>query len=158
MPGGGRAPDPQRWDPERYKREGGRFSAGAAVQTDKTKPALLELHKELIALHTGSSPVTAAELDRERLGAILSLPARFATSREALARFQSLVYYDLPLEYYESYVDKIASVTLDQVTAAAEAHLEPADARAIVVGDGAIIQRELLELTAQRALGDGNLV
>jgi len=23
MPGGGRAPDPQRWDPERYKREGG---------------------------------------------------------------------------------------------------------------------------------------
>jgi predicted Zn-dependent peptidase len=114
----------------------GVLSAGASVQTDSTYQSLLEIDREVKELASGKVPVTKDELDREKTNAILALPGRFATAQAALGQYRSLVYYGLPLEYFNSYVDKVGKVTDAEVKASAKAHLKPAEAVYLVVGDG----------------------
>ena len=114
----------------------GVLTASAAVQADATYQTLLELDRELRDLSTGRRPVTRDELDGEKTNAILNLPGRFSTAQAALGQFRSLVYYGLPLDYFNTYVDQVAAVTEAQVTQSAARHLKPSEAVYLVVGDG----------------------
>jgi zinc protease len=118
-----------------YTRQYGWFSAGAAVRSDSTYQSLLELTREVTDLQTGKIKATDAELEREKAGAILGLPGRFSTASASLNQFRGLVYFGLPLDYYNSYVGKVDKVTAKQVTAAASKHLKPGQAVFLVVGD-----------------------
>lgn len=120
-----------------YSRDFGAFTAAASVRTDATYQSLLELDRELKALWSGKTPVTKEELEREKTGAILSLPSRFATANAALGQYRGLVYFGLPLDYYASYVAKLQKVSEKDVSAAAAKHLRPGQAFYIVVGDAA---------------------
>jgi len=117
-------------------RDGGTFTALASVQADATYQSLLEIDREAKALASGKRPVTAEELEREKTNAVLALPGRFATAQAALGQYRALVYYGLPLDYYNSYVDRITKVSDVQVKASATAHIKPAQAIYLVVGDG----------------------
>ena len=119
-----------------YSRHYGEMSAGASVRSDSTYQTLLELHRELRALEQGTTPPTDAELERERAGAVLGLPSRFATAGASLGMFRSLVYFGLPLEYWSTYSQKVEKVTAAQVQAAAKKHLKSSQAVVVVVGDG----------------------
>jgi zinc protease len=141
-----------------YSREGSVFSAGGSFVTEKTKEAVLELIAEVRALHAGKAPATADEMAREREGAILSLPAGFATAAQTLAQYDALVFYGLPLDYYATYVDRVGAVTADHVTVAAAKHLAPDDARLLVVGDHDSVLPGLRQLVAAGTLGAGDLV
>ena len=124
-----------------YTRDAGVFGASAGVQAQATAQAILEMRREIDALATGAAPVTADELEREKTGAMLALPGRFATAQAALGQYRSLVYYGLPLDYYDTYVARIAAVTADDVAAAAARDLPRGDAAIhVVVGDGAALQ------------------
>ncbi|HTJ44569.1 MAG TPA: pitrilysin family protein [Kofleriaceae bacterium] len=118
-----------------YDRKRSVFSATAQVRTDSTYQSLLEIDKEVNALAAGGTPATDVEIDREKQGAILGLPAKFATGSSALQMYRSLVYYGLPLDYYASYVDKVKKVAGKAVGSAAKAHLKPGEAVYVVVGD-----------------------
>jgi hypothetical protein len=96
---------------------------------------LLEIDRELKALWAGKKPITKDELEREKTGAILGLPGRFATANAALGQYRGLVYFGLPLDYYASYVDKITRITIANVGASAAKHLRPGQAVYLVVGD-----------------------
>jgi zinc protease len=117
-----------------YTKDYGTFTGSASVRTDSTYQTLLEIDKEVKAIK-GDKPVTAAELDREKQGAILGLPGRFSTGQAALGQYRNLVYFGLPLDYYGSFVAKIGKVNEAQVKAATK-HLEPSKAVYLVVGDG----------------------
>ncbi len=118
-----------------YSREFGTFTAGSSVRTDATYQSLLEIDREMKALWAGKKPVSKEELEREKTGAILSMPARFATANAALGQYRGLVYFGLPLTYYASYVANLTKVTLRDVSAAAAKHLRPGQAVYLVVGD-----------------------
>jgi zinc protease len=123
-----------------YTRDYGVFSASAGVQANATYQSLVELRRELGDLRDSKVPATADELDRERTGAILALPGRFATAQAALGQYRSLVYYGLPLDYYDHFAAQLGKVGAGDVAAAAKRHL-PADAAVyVVVGDGAAKQ------------------
>jgi len=77
----------------------------------------------------------ADELEREKRGAVLGLPARFATGQSALGQYRGLVYFGLPLDYYSSFVANVNKVTLAQAAAAAAHQLKPGNAVYVVVGD-----------------------
>ena len=162
-----------------YTRDHGTFSASASVRTDATYQALIELDRELKALWSGERPVTAEELEREKTGAILSLPGRFATSSAALGQYRALVYYGLPLDTYASYVAKVSSVTARELRAAAAKNLRPGQAVVLVVGDAdakmitrsdgkdvpltrggqqLTLRQALAELATRGELGGGGLV
>jgi zinc protease len=119
-----------------YSRQYGTLTASASVQTDATYQSLLEIDRELRDLAAGKRPITAEELDREKLNATLALPGKFATAQAALGQYRSLVYYGLPLDYFNSYVDHVTKVTESQVKQAAKSHLKPGPAVYLVVGDG----------------------
>ncbi len=118
-----------------YSREYGEFVAGASVRSDATWQSLLELHREFSDMQTQTRPATNDELARERQGAILSLPAKFATAGETLRQYSQLVYFGLPLDYYDSIVDGYQGVTLEQVNQSAQRHLKPNQLRILLVGD-----------------------
>jgi predicted Zn-dependent peptidase len=129
-----------------YTRLTGTFTASAPVAGNATYQTILELDREIrgMADNLPGFTVTTDELEREKRGAILGLPGRFATAQAALGQYRALVYFGLPLTYYESYVDQLAQVSAADVMAAAARELRPDDAVYVVVGNGAepIIARD----------------
>ena len=123
-----------------YNRHFGFFLASSSVRSDATHQSIKELFSEMAALKSGVRPALAQELDREKNGAILGLPARFSTARQVLSMYRTLVYYGLPMSYYNDYVGNYSKVTLEQVNAAAATLLHPEDALVLVVGDGSATQ------------------
>ena len=119
-----------------YNRQESELVVSSAVRSDATYQTLLEIDREVKELHAGTTPATADEIDREKTGAILALPSRFATAQAALGQYRSLIYYGLPLDYYDHYVANITKVNDKGVKAAAAKHLDPKDAVYLVVGDG----------------------
>jgi zinc protease len=119
-----------------YSRHYGTFNASASVQADATYQAILELAREVKDLASGARPVEKDELAREKQGTILGLPSQFATAQAALGNYRRLVYFGLPLDYFNSYVARIGGVNEAQVKASAARHLKPGQAVYLVVGDG----------------------
>ena len=119
-----------------YTRTYGTFSASASVRTDSTYQTLLEIDREVKDLQKGAKPASPEELEREKQGAILGLPGRFQTAQAALGQYRGLVYYGLPLDYYNAYVASVGKVTIAAVSAAAAKQLQPGRAVFLVVGDG----------------------
>jgi zinc protease len=118
-----------------YSKAFGTLSVSAPVQADSSYQSMLEIDRELKALAQWKSPVTKDELEREKTNAILALPGRFATAQAALGQYRALVYYGLPLDYFNTYVDKVGKVTEAQVKASAAKHLK-GNAVYLVVGNG----------------------
>ncbi|MDB4960824.1 MAG: putative Zn-dependent peptidase [Myxococcales bacterium] len=119
-----------------YSKEYGTFNASASVRTDSTYQTLLEIDREVKRLVKNEKPIEKDELEREKQGAILGLPGRFSTAQAALGQYRGLVYFGLPLDYYNTYVDKVGKVTEAQVKASAAKQLKPGQAIYLVVGDG----------------------
>jgi zinc protease len=140
----------------RYWPRAGSLRASASVRADATVAAVKELRTE-VARMAGAGP-DAAELQREKSGAIRSLPGLFATGTDALATIQDLAYFGLPLDDYTRFVPAVEAVTLESATNAARTHLHPEQLQALVVGDGATVLAGLRELLASGLLGDGELV
>ncbi|HEY4242717.1 MAG TPA: pitrilysin family protein [Kofleriaceae bacterium] len=118
-----------------YTRSYGTFSAGAPVRADASYQTLLEIDREIKDISGGKKPIIADELEREKRGAVLGLPARFSTGQSALGQYRSLVYFGLPLDYYASFVANVNKVTLAQAAASAAHQLKPGNAVYVVVGD-----------------------
>ncbi|MDX2092113.1 MAG: pitrilysin family protein [Kofleriaceae bacterium] len=119
-----------------YTKDYGTFTASASVRTDSTYQTLLELDRELKELWSGARPIAKDELAREKQGAILGLPGRFQTAQAALGQYRGLVYFGLPLDYYNKYVFNLEKINEAAVKAAAARHLKPGQAIYLIVGDG----------------------
>jgi zinc protease len=156
-----------------YTKTHGAFVASAPVAGNATYQAILELDREIKGLWAGKRELAIKpdELEREKRGAVLGLPGRFATAQAALGQYRALVYFGLPLDYYDSYVAHIAKVSVADAMAAAARHLRPGQAVYVVVGNGdeKLIVREpdgahrtlreaLVELAASGDVGSGGLV
>jgi zinc protease len=131
-----------------YTREGSTFRANASVRTNVTKESIQEMLKEIRGLATGEP--TDDELVREKDGRILALPARFATGEQTLGAFRELVYFGLPLDYWDSYVARVKAVDIASVKKAAAKHLHPGDLQILVVGDRKTVLPRLEELVASK--------
>jgi zinc protease len=121
-----------------YTKSYGVFTASARVVGNSTYQSILEIDREIKGLWAGkpSFAIKPAELEREKNGAILGLPGRFATAQAALGQYRGLVYFGLPLDYFHSYVDKLGKVSAAEMMAAAARHLRPGQAVYVVVGNG----------------------
>ncbi len=123
----------------------GPFTAGAAVQTDATKPALAELVREINEI-VGPRPVTAAELEFAKDRLIRGFPTEFETTFDVANTLASLVLYDLPDDEFTTFPARVEAVTLDAVHRAATKYLHPDRLAILVVGDRAKIEGPLKEL------------
>jgi predicted Zn-dependent peptidase len=120
----------------------GHFSSSMSVRTEVTGPALTDLLAEFKEIR--DVPVPKLELD----GAKRTLVASFALSLEnpaqVLARWIQQREFGLPEDYWDTYTDRIAAVTAEDVARVAKKYVPYDNVQIIAVGDGDKI-RDLLK-------------
>jgi zinc protease len=125
-----------------WRRAAGPFMVSTAVRSDVTDAAVREILLEIDKLR--ESGVTDAELTLATSYLDGVFPIRFESTTAIASALASLVSYDLPNDYFDTYRSKIRSVTADRVLEAARTHLRPDELQIVAVGDPAVV-RGLLE-------------
>jgi zinc protease len=139
-----------------YNRSGSLFTIGSSIRTDATGKALREIAAEMRRM-TAEEP-TQSELTRERDGALYALPAQFATGSRALSSYASLLFFGLPMDWWQKLPTALAAVDGPTVAQAAKAHVRTTGVRVIVAGDAAQVRADLDALAAEGLFGGGGLV
>ena len=120
----------------------GPFEAGAPVKTEDTKPALIELIKELTDI-TGPRPATAEELAFAKDRVVKGFPSRFEAIAGVARTLAEIVIYDLPADYFTTYRAKVDAVTAADVHRVARKYLNPEQMTILIVGDRKKVEPEL---------------
>jgi predicted Zn-dependent peptidase len=126
------------------RRLAGPFVASASIVTAKTDSALIEFMRELRRIRDEAVP--QAELAKAKAYISLGLPAEFETTQGAARQFSNLLLYDLPLDYYGTYIPRINAVTAADVQRVARQYLDPDHFAIVVVGDRSKIEAGLQAL------------
>ncbi|HEY6065845.1 MAG TPA: pitrilysin family protein [Thermoanaerobaculia bacterium] len=126
-----------------YRLSTGPFVASAAVQTDKTGPALTEFFKELDAIR---KTVTEAEVAKAKNYVALSYPSDVETTGDIAGKLEEQFIYALPDGWLDSYVEKVGAVTLAEVKRVADQYVDPTRVAVVVVGDRQKIEPEIRAL------------
>ncbi|MFV2088214.1 M16 family metallopeptidase [Micromonospora sp. LOL_021] len=124
---------------------GSALMLAADVATEVTAPALLETLHELGRLAV--LPPDADELEQARQYAVGSLQLGMSTQAGLAGVASTYAGFGLPLEFLAEHTARLASVTRDEVAAAATRYLAPALAMGVVLGDVARIAGPVAALT-----------
>jgi zinc protease len=130
------------------RRWAGPFTARAEVVAAKSDSALIEFMKELRAIREA---VPGTELEKAKRYLQLQLPSEFETTGDIASQLVPVVVHGLPLDYYNSYVQRIEDVTVTDVQRVAQQYIDPSKFAVVIVGDRKAIEAGL------RALNIGEL-
>jgi zinc protease len=117
-----------------FRRAAGPFAMHASVQADATAAAIREALGELRAIR-GDRPVTDEELVVGRAALTRGYPRNFETSDQIARGAAQLALYELPDDYFSTFVPTVLALTSDEITRAAARHLDPEGMAVVVVGD-----------------------
>jgi zinc protease len=131
------------------RRAAGPFTASAEVVSAKTDSALIEFTKELRAIR---DTVPSDELAKAKRYLQLGLPENFETTGGIAGQMLPLLTYGIPLDFYNSAVQKIGAVTQADVQRVARQYIDPDKLTLVIVGDRKTIEPGL------RALKPGEIV
>jgi predicted Zn-dependent peptidase len=110
----------------------GPFTASAEIVTAKSDSALIEFMKELRNIREN---VPGAELDKAKNYLQLGLPSSFETTVDIAGRLAPIALYGLPLDYFNTYSQRIAAVTQADVQRVAQQYVRPDQFSIVIVGD-----------------------
>jgi zinc protease len=127
-----------------FRKGAGPFFTGGGVRTDVTAPAVSEIFKEIRGM--SGKPMSEDELEKSKDSLARSLPGTFERSDSAARSFSNVYVYDLGLDYFTTFADRVNAVTSGQTLAAAKKYLVPEKMIVIVVGDRAKVEEELKKL------------
>lgn len=130
------------------------------VQTDKTKESLEELVKEYNNL-VGSKPITSSELKDAQNNDTLSMGGSFETVQQLAIAYSTILQFNLPDDYYNTFTEKTLAVTPDDANQVAKRFILPGHLVWIVVGDMSKVESGIRQLNlgeVHKIDADGNLV
>jgi zinc protease len=127
-----------------FRRDGGPFLASTAVATSATADAVHDIVREIERMTQETVP--AEELERAQNYLVLGLPRSFETTAGVAEHVSAIALYGLPGDYYETYSERIRSVTASDVREACRRWLRPAELTVVVAGDANATAGELEEL------------
>ncbi len=122
----------------------GEFMATASVRNEVTDSALVQFFYELNRIRT--EPVTEGSLQAAKnylngtFALTLENPGTIASFALNTARYQ------LPADYYSTYLQRLAAVTVEDIQAMANEHIKPENATVLIVGKGDEIMEGLSEM------------
>ncbi|HEX8293439.1 MAG TPA: insulinase family protein [Pyrinomonadaceae bacterium] len=128
-----------------FRRGAGPFMAQAPVQGFSTKESVAEFMKELRGIR-GELPVNPQELETAKQAIVRGFPRGFETPDQIANQLELIVTYDLPDTYFNSYIERVQAVTLEDVTRVASRYLQPDRMAVVVVGDRKAIEQGLRSL------------
>jgi len=120
----------------------GPFQMSASVQTDVTADAIREALGEVSAMR-GDRPVTVDELETARAALTRGYPRNFETADQVARSVAQLALYELPDDYFATFVPRVEALGLDAIHDAAVRHLHPDRLVTLVVGDKARVESTL---------------
>jgi zinc protease len=123
------------------------------VQSDATADAIREALSELEAIR-GPRPVTTSELELGRAALTRGYPRTFETSDQIGRGAAQLALYDLPEDYFTTFVPTVASLRDTDITRVAERYIHPERLVTVVVGDRAKVGPSL-EALGMGAVAEG---
>jgi len=127
------------------RRGQGALVAYAQVQTDFTKEAIVEFMKELRGIR-GEIPVSDEELADSRNNLTKGFPQDFQSLGGVAGQLATIVAQELPLDEWQSYIDRINSVDGQTLLQSAGNCVRPGEVLIMVVGDRAKIEAGIKEL------------
>lgn len=117
-----------------FRRGRGPFSLQVSVQSDATADAIRETFEEMQAIR-GRRPITRAELDLGRAALTRGYPRNFETAEQIARSAAQLALYELPDDYFSTFVPRVLALDEDDLMRAAERHIDPARLVTVIVGD-----------------------
>lgn len=118
-----------------------RFRANADVRNEVTDSAIVQMIYEMNQMRNGE--ITEEELELAKN----SIAGNFSQSLErpqTVANFAlNTAIYNLPADYYNTYLQKVQAVTIDDVKATAQKYLKPENAYINVVGKASEVAESL---------------
>jgi zinc protease len=128
-----------------YYKNSAHFVVSTSVGRENTGNAVKEIMKEL---HSIKSGVEQKELDFAKSSTIRRFPSNFETNKQIASNLTAKYVFSLPDNYFNNYIEKIKSVTMEEVKESAEKNIFPEESIILIVGDKNIIinQLEILNL------------
>jgi zinc protease len=117
-----------------FRRGRGPFVLQASVQSDATADAIHEVFSEIRAIR-GERPVTRAELELGRAALTRGYPRNFETADQVGRAAAQLALYELPDDYFTTYVPRVLALDEADLTRVAELYIDPARLVTVIVGD-----------------------
>jgi zinc protease len=136
------------------------FMSISPVQTDKTRESLQELVREYGNM-AGGKPISPDELKDAQTNKTLRLPGSFETARQLSTAYSTILQYQLPENYYNTFTEKALALTPEQANALAARSIMPSKLVWVVVGDLGKIEPGIRELNlgeVRQIDADGNPV
>jgi len=122
----------------------GPFTAGGAIVREKTEPAAQEILAEIKRMQ--DALVTAEELADAKTNLIRRLPASFETVSDVAGSIAYLAIYGLPLDEFSKRAEAYRAVSSEDVQRVAKTYLRPERLRIVIVGDAAVVEKDLEKL------------
>lgn len=113
---------------------GGMMLASTDVQSSATAEAAGDILRECFGPLNGK-PVLESELDYAKAYLSRRFPARFETAGSIASHLAQIVLYDLPLDYYDHFLDLLDSVTVDQIHDVLGRYMARERFKVVIVGD-----------------------
>lgn len=110
----------------------GPFELALQTRKDQTEEAL-GVVRDTVAKFVADGP-TDAELKAAKDNLVNGFPLRLDSNRKLLDNVANIGWYNLPLDYLDTWTQRIAAVTRDQVRTAFQRVLQPQAMATIVVG------------------------
>jgi zinc protease len=126
------------------RRRPGPFTVDVAVATDVTVRAIEECLREINGLRGDGPTDREIENARDYLRGIL--PLRLQTTAALASRIAEIVVFGLPTDYFQTYRDRIRTVTRDDVHRVARDVVRPDRLAIVVVGDAEQIAEPLEDM------------
>jgi zinc protease len=117
-----------------FRRGRGPFVLHASVQSDATADAVHEIFSEISAIR-GDRPVTRAELELGRAALTRGYPRNFETAEQVSRSAAQLALYDLPDDYFTTFVPRVLALDESDLTRAAATYVDPSRLLTVIVGD-----------------------
>lgn len=128
-----------------FRRGPGPFVFQTSVQSAVTADAVHEAFAEMAAIR-GSRPVTREELELGRAALTRGYPRNFETAEQLGRAAAQLALYDLPDDYFATFIPRVLAVDDATVTRAAREHIRPERLLTVIVGDRDTIEPTLARL------------
>ena len=133
----------------------GSISAGASVRNEVTDSAVTEIIYEM-------ERIVREPVSEENLALTKAVMAgsfsRSLESSQTVARFAlNTARYNLPEDYYETYLEKLDAISIEDVQNAAKKFITPDNAYVVAVGDAKLLEEKLAsfgEITKYDYYGD----
>ena len=124
-----------------WRRQAGPFVVSTAVASEVTAPAAKEAIGEIERIR--SEKITHAELSLATSYLDGVFPIRYETTDAIAGALATLVRYELPDDFYDTYRQHVRAVSTDEVLRVAREHLHPEALQMLVVGDPENVQEQL---------------